>query len=347
MTANVDFKYINPELYRHHGEKEARDRLKKLPGFNKAIDMMSDGMVGKAELQAEIASMIRVGPGVYPVLHDLWNDTLGQFGLSGVPLHIAFQYPQPWAIRGGDDSPVLVVDGRWLDVLQEKEMAALLAMQAGAIRLGNASYFAYADLLRWISDFSGIAGAPAAVISWGMENWRRYAMFSCDRAAALSMGDPEGVVALLERIAGAGGRSWGSVSQPDAIRLQGIEALSLDKDWSNSRWRRFAMAMNRQNSVALVRRLDLQDWFAGGDPARILSGEMTEPAAPGEAGKDGRTADPGLAYWGEFANSQADADDCCKDSFGPVSELMGMAEKGINSFWKAGEAFLKSFQEKS
>lgn len=344
MTSTVEFKYINPELYRHPGEVEARDRLLKLPGFSKALDLSKDGASGKAERQAEIASMARVGPGVYPVLDDMWSQIQGTFGINGVALHIAFEYPQPWSIRGGADNPSIVVDSRWLEVLQEREMAALLAMQAGGIRLGNANYFAYADFLRWLSDFSGIAGAPAAMVAWGMENWRRYALFSCDRAAALSMGDPEAVTALLERVAGAGSRSWGGISEPDNLRLQGIEAMSLNKDWSNSRWRRFAAAMNRQNNVALIRRLDLLDWFGGGDPARILAGEMTEPSAV-DSGSGQDKTDPGLAYWGEFANADTEEDECAAAA-SPIAELMGMAEKGINSFWKAGESFLQSFQNK-
>ena len=348
MTSTVEFKYINPELYRHPGEREARNRLEKIPGFAKALEMMSEGAGAKAERQAEIASMVRVGPGVYPVLNDFWNDTQKLFGLQGIPLHIAFESPQPWTIRGGNDHPCLIIDGKWLDVLLEREMAALLAMQAGSIRLGNATYLAAADVLRWLSDFSGIAGAPAAMLSWGIENWRRQALFSADRAAALAQGDPEAVASLLTRLAGAGSLAWGGVSEPDRLRLQGIEALSLDKDWSNSRWRRFAMAMNRQNSVALIRRLDLLEWFADGDPAKILSGAKTDPDSPkpaSDAGAKAGDADPGLAYWGEFAHNQGGGEGCDNQRC-PMTELMGMAEKGWNTFWKAGESFMKSLQDR-
>lgn len=349
MSTTIEFKYINPELYRHPGEREARERLQKLPGFAKALEMTAEGAGGRAERQAEISSMTRVGPGVYPVLHDLWLDILNRFGLNAVPLHIAFDFPQPWTIHGGDEDPRIILDQKWLDVLPEPEMSALLAQMAGSIRLGNASFIAYADFLRWLSDFSGIASAPAAVVSWGMENWRQYALFSADRAAALSMGDPEAVAALLERLAGAGSRSWGGISQPDNLRLQGIEALSLGRDWSKSRWRRFALAMNRQNNVSLTRRLDILDWFSAGDPARILSGEQTEPSAasqPSDPGIIGDSAtDPGLAFWGEFANSGAEDDECGKKSTS-VGDLVELAEKGVNSFWKAGEAFLRTFQNK-
>ena len=346
MTTNIEFKYINPELYRHPGETEARKRLEKIPGFNKALDMLSDGAAVKAERQTEIASMVRVGPGVYPVLNTLWNDLQSLFGLSGVPLHIAYGLPQAWALRGGNDHPTVVIDSKSLDALPEREMTALLSMQAGLIRLGNATYLAAADFMRWFMDFYGIAGAPAALPSWGIENWRRYAMFSADRAAALSAGDPEAMAALLARISGAGNSSWGGVSEPDALRIQGIEALSHERDWSNNRLRRFALAMNRQNNVGLIRRLDLLDWFSSGVPARILTGEMTAPeSAVSDAGAEadaGVSVDPGLAYWGEFAS----CDDDCKESGGPVADLREMAERGLNSFWKAGEAFWKTFQDK-
>ena len=341
MTAKVDFKYLNAELYRHPGERGARDRLEKVPGFGKAMDMLTDNSGIKAERQAEVASMARVGPGVYPVLNDLWNDIQSLFGLNGIPLHIACDSPASCSLRGGNDHPSLVLDARLLDTLAENEMSALLAIQAGTVRLGNATLMAASDFMRWFMDFYGIAGAPAVLPAWGLENWRRYASFSADRAAALALGNPEGVVALLARMAGAGEKAWGGIVKPDDLRVQGLEALSHQSDWSSSRVRRFALAMNRQNNVALIRRLDLLDWFAGGAPARILAGEMTEPEGAkrdfGAEAAGEKAADPSLAYWGEFAgdaDSEADGGGTC-----PMAELKGMAEKGLNSFIKAGEAF--------
>lgn len=354
MAESIDFKYISPELYRHSGEKEAVRNLEKIPGFRKAIDMMAETIGGQAERQAEIASMARVGAGVYPALHSLWSGVQDNFGLQNIPLHLTSDSDQCCAIRGGNDHPAVVMFAGLLDLLPEREMAALLAMQAGAVRLGNATYLAAADFLRRLSDFSGIAGAPAAVLAWGMENWRRYAAFSSDRAAALSAGNPDAAVALLERMSGAGSKAWGGVAEPDALRVQGVEALSLNKDWSNSRWRRFNLAMNRQNHVGLIRRADLLDWFSSGAPGKILAGEIKEPCpdeakaadADGAASASHGFADPGLAYWGEFASSQPPPADNCKKTFCPVSTVMGMAEKGLSSFWRAGEAFIGAFQDK-
>lgn len=351
--ADVEFKYLNAELYRHPGERAARARLEKFPGFKKAVDALIDYSGIEAERQAEIASMIRVGPGVYPVLADLWNGLQQQFGLNGIPLHIAWDLPQPIILRGGNDHPSVVLDSRMLESLPEREMSALLAMQVGSIRLGNADLVAACDFSRWFMDFYGIAGAPAALPAWGLENWRRYALFSADRAASLAHGDPEAVIALLARFAGAGEKAWGGIAQPDDLRLQGIEALSLQGDWSNSRLRRFALAMNRQNNVSLIRRIDLLDWFGTGAPARILTGEMTEPegsridpaAATADAAED---KDPALAYWGEFAGQPQDEGGPMQDMLGSaVNELRDKAEKGLGSFFKAGEAFWNVLKEES
>ena len=361
MNAATEFKHINPELYRHPEEREARDRLKKIPGFARALEIMLHGPICKAERQAEVASMARVGTGVYPVLAGMWNGILERFGVKPAPLFIAFEAAYPWSIQGGKENPSLILDGKYLDILNAKEMEALLAGQAGSIRLGNADYLAAADFVRQLTDFSGIAGAPAAVLAWGLENWRRRATFSADRAAALAMGDPGGVTALLDRISGAGNGTWGGIADPGSLRLQGIEALSLDRDWANDRWLRFAMAMNRRNQSGLIRRLDLLDWFAGGDPARILAGQIQDIPDVKAAGdsedeslpRTGEDSDPGLAFWGEFAGGQTGSRAAGECPFPknpntrcPMAEVMGMAEKGWNGFWKAGEAFLRTFQDK-
>lgn len=341
MSAKIDFKYINAELYRHPGERAARDKLEKVPGFKKILDMVTDNFRTKAERQAEVASMIRVGPGVYPVLADKWSDILSLFGLPAVPLHICFNAPQPVTLHGGNDHPVVLLDSRLLESLSEREMETLLCMQAGSIRLGNATLIGAADMLRWFMDFYGIAGAPAVIPAWAMENWRRYSLFSADRAAAMAQGDAEGVIALLQRIAGAGEKAWGGVPRPDDLRIQGLEAVSVQADWSTNKMQRFALALNRSNSVSLIRRVDLLDWFGSGTPARILAGDITDPAAAANAGIG--SDDPSLAYWGEFAGPSQEGE---KEKGGLVSEipqafndLKDMAEKGVNTFFKAGEAF--------
>ena len=352
--ADIEFKYLNAELYRHPGERVARARLEKIPGFKKALAALGDNYGNSAERQAEIASMARVGPGVYPVLADMWNDIQRQFGLNGIPLHIGWDMPRPCALNGGNENPAVILDSRMLDMLPEREMGALLAMQAGSVRLGNATFLAACDFSRWFLDFYGIAGAPAALPAWGLENWRRAAMFSADRAAALCEGDPEATAALLGRFAGAGEKGWGGIARPDDLRTQGIEALSLQGDWSNSRMRRFALAMNRQNNVALIRRADLLDWFSTGAPARILSGEMTEPegvkADPSCASSAcGAEKDPSLAYWGEFAGegSSDSGGGMGQDIGAALGDLRTMAEKGVNSFFKAGEAFWTTLMEEN
>lgn len=353
MSETIEFKRINPELYRHPEEIAARKRLEMAPGFAKALEMLAGGSGGKAERQAETASMLRVGPGVYPALNDLWNGVVNLFGLKAIPIFIARGLPQMCSIRGGNDDPALILASDCLTDLTEAEMEALLCSQAGSVRLGNATYLGAADFLRRLSDFSGLAGAPAAMVSWGLENWRRWAMYSADRAAALALGDPEATMSLLAKLSGSGIAAWGGVSQPDAVRLQGIEALSLDKDWSNSRWRRFALAMNRQNHAGLVRRLDLADWFESGRPARILAGESAEAEAakpePG-VGDPGTSspADPSVAFWGEFASGKASGEDgqaSCLFGRCPMMTAVGVAEKGWDTFWKAGESLWKSIQK--
>lgn len=355
--ADVEFKYRNAELYRHPGEKAARARLEKIPGFAKAVDALIGNAGNDAGRQAGAAGAVRVGAGVYPVLAEMWEDMCGQFGLGAIPLSVDWDAPSPCALRGGNDHPEVVLASRMLTLLPEREMAALLAMQAGSIRLGNATLITACDFSRWFLDFYGIAGAPAALPAWGLENWRRYALFSADRAAALLAGDPESVAALLARFAGAAENAWGGVTRPDDLRLQGISALSLQGDNANSRFARFALAMNRRNTLSLVRRMDVLDWFAGGAPARILSGEMTEPeAAAGRANGDSGDSDrdPSVAYWGEFACGGgidgidgAGEEGMAASAFSALGDIRDRAEKGVSSFFKAGEAFWNTLKEES
>jgi hypothetical protein len=348
MSSAIEFRHVNPELYRHPLERVAKARIEMIPGYYKALDLITENVGFKMERQAEIASMAKVGSGVYGKLFDAWNNVQAAFGLADIPLHISFDSPVSWCIRGNNEHPVVIIDGKWLDILPEREMKALLAHQAGSVRLGNATYLAAADFFRTLASYSGIVGAPASVMTWGIESWRKYALYSADRAAALSVGDPDAMLALLARVSGGNIGAWGGISDPEQLRIQGIEATSLQQDRATTRLQRFAMVMSRQNHAGLIRRVDLSDWFAGGNPARILEGALTEPETPNaktESDASAQTDDPGLAFWGEFASASPDEGASC-NSRCPMMDVFGMAEKGMSTFWKAGQNFLKTFQDK-
>lgn len=339
-SGKPELKDIDPALYRHPGESGALGSLEKAPGFAKLLDLMSDHGGGKAERMVEMASMVRVGPGIYPRLDELWGATLAAFGIGGIPLHVAYREQRTWTLKGGGAGPRAIIAADLLDELPQAEMSALLAMLAGSVRLGNVTNLAAAEFLRWVQDFSGIAGAPALVLSWALENWRRYAAMSADRAAALHCG-VESVQNLLGRISGAGSRSWGGVPDSVRLRVQGVEASSRDKDWDNRRWSRFAVAMNRNNLAGLIRSLDLAEWAASGAIDKIKSGQATTPEdlAPDGTG----SADPGLAFWGEFAPGIAETDEPGWRE--KATDIREAAEKGIQTFFKAGEAFLRTLGE--
>lgn len=331
---------INPDLYRHPGEAGALGRLEKAPGFAKLLDLMSDHGGGQAERLVELASMAKVGPGVYPALDKLWRATLADFGIGDVPLHVTGRDSRGMVLKGGHAGPRVIVSVDLLDELSKEQMAALLAMAAGSVRLGNVVNLTAAEFLRWVQDFYGVFGAPAYMLSWALENWRRYAAMSSDRAAALYCGE-EAVRSLLALWAGAGSSAWGGINDEDRLRLQGVEAASRDQDWESNRWRRFMTAMNRKNSAALVRRLDLADWYASGAPEKILAGEARTPE---DLDMDGvRTDSPGILFWGAYASGTPEAEEPgWRETAESVKEL---AEKGVGGFLKAGEAFFRALRD--
>ncbi len=355
----IDCATLDPELYRHPGERAARARLEKIPGFGKFIDRITTNFNASAQRQAELGSMARAGAGVYPLLHALWTRVQERFGLRDIPLHLAHDAAargEPSvALRGSNDHPVVLLDAAFAASLPEREMEAVLFAQAASVRLGNATLLAAADMMRWFLDVYGVAGAPAVLPAWGIENWRRCALFSADRAAALAAGGPEAVLLHLARISGAGEGAWGGVPDPEELRAQGLEAVARADGGAagaGSRlMRRLVLSLSRGNSVALVRRVDLQDWFASGIPARILSGEITSPAQT----EWDAASNPSAAYWGEFAccgdgeEEEAGktglagiAADAATQAFG---ELRDSAEKGLGTLFRAGEAFWNTLTE--
>ena len=339
-SRHLELKDIDPALYRHPGERGALGILEKAPGFSAFLKLMSDHGGSRAERMVEVASLVRVGPGVYPRLDELWTGTSAAFGVGAIPLHISGRERHSWTVRGGNSGPRAIISADLLDELPHSEMAVLLAMLAGSVRLGNVPNLSAVEFLRRVQDYSGLVGAPALVLSWSFENWRRYAVMSADRAASLHCG-VESVQQFLARISGAGRRSWGGVPDYGRLRIQGVEASSRDKDWDNRSWSRFTAAMNRQNHAGLLRGLDLSEWAATGALDRIKSGGQTMPEDA--AADEDPPADPGLAFWGEFAPGLADVEE--QGWRDKASDLREAAEKGVQSFIRAGEAFFRNLAD--
>ncbi len=58
------------------------------------------------------------------------------------------------------------------------------------------------------------------------------------------------------------------------------------------------------------------------------------------------TDSPGVAYWGEFASGGVDEDEGDSSIWREAADdLRDKAEKSINSFLKAGEAFFKTLRD--
>lgn len=148
MPDALKMRDIDPESYRHPGEREARRRIHAMPGLAGFLDLAAGCADGAAGRQAEIASMARISEGVYPRLDELWKGMEDDFGLRGVAVHIAFASPEPWTMGGDGKKPLVTLSSRLLDELLAGDMRTLLAMIAGAIRLGNAGFHATSDFLR-------------------------------------------------------------------------------------------------------------------------------------------------------------------------------------------------------
>ncbi|MDR3210598.1 MAG: hypothetical protein LBU79_01630 [Planctomycetota bacterium] len=331
---------LDPGLWRHPGEDQALGSLKKAPGFDRLLSLMSAHGSGKAERMVETASFLKAGKGIYPRLAQRWDECLAAFGVGEIPLHLVHRQEKGWQIRYDAQGARVILAADLLDSLPETEMTALLAGLAGGLKLGSAVNLAAVDFLRWFRDFSGLAGAPAAMLAWALENWRCYALMSLDRAAALATGEAD-VRHLLVRLAGGGHAAWGGITDPDAPRRQGLAAEAYRDDWNNSHWRRFTAALNRENTGTLLRLADLANWFASGAPAKIAAG------TPLEAADQPSPREPGPAFWGEFAPPPPEADGGERaDWLALAGEWGKMAEKGLSAFFRAGESFLQDWRKK-
>ncbi len=113
-----------------------------------------------------------------------------------------------------------------------------------------------------------LAGLPVIAIRSALLEWARATELSCDRAAALAVGDPRLVCRVLMTIAAG--------AEADSLDLDAFLAQAAEyEDWDSllDRGRRFFVEVGVTHSFPVRRASELMRWVQSGEWERIVSGD--------------------------------------------------------------------------
>ncbi len=262
---------ISPKAYEHPADRAATAALRSIPLMDQLIKRLCDFGHERRLRQVLLGNAVRIGD---DQLVDLWasyRHCADVLDLEFTPDLYVTQTPLVNAMTVGARNPMVIVYSSLVGSYESTETQAVLAHELGHVL---SEHYTYTTALIIISQViqgaiprSLLAGLPLRALYLALLEWSRMAELSCDRAAALVLGDPLPVCHMLMRM--AGGALPGM--NLDAFIRQATEYE--EEDDLYARHARFWEELGRTHPFAVRRVRQLVAWVSEGDFDRIRSGQ--------------------------------------------------------------------------
>lgn len=261
---------IAPEAWEHPADRAALRALRAVPGFDEILRRVV-GLLGERGVRLLFqADAVRVGPTQFSRVDALYDEVLATLDCSArMPLFVS-QSPVVNAGAYGLEQPFIVLNSGAIALLDDAELAFVIAHEVGHVLSGHALYHTMLRLLLWV----GRSAAPVAIgmvrlpLQIALLEWYRNSELSCDRAGLLGMQQPQVALRALLKLAGGGKQHALDV---DAFLAQGREYDEVGS--IVDRVFKLLNTLGRTHPFWARRAVELQRWSEHGEYPAILSGQ--------------------------------------------------------------------------
>lgn len=271
------------------------EQLQSAPLLSAATKAFMNLGMERLEHGLSMAEKIRLGPNQLPRLYKLLPPICAKLGVPEPNFYLEMD-PAPNAFAFGDTITSVTVTSGLLDMLEEDELAAIVAHEVGHIACRHMLYRTMTMLL--MRGGSGVFGSALSLVSkplaYALFYWFRRSEFSADRAAAFAMGGAQPVVDTMIRLSGGGKSLTAEVDVGEYVRqVEEYERFASDT------WERLllnANTMTRSHPLNAVRAREVIRWCEGDEFRRLLAAGSVAALAggPGTCGTCGK---PAAAEW--------------------------------------------------
>jgi Zn-dependent protease with chaperone function len=279
---------ISPKAYEHPADRAATAALNSIPMLDTVVRKLIEFGYERALRQQFLAASVRLGEDQLPGTWADWNAVCARLDLpERYDLYLT-QYPVTNAAAIGSGKPMVVVNSRTVELLDELEVRTVLGHEAGHIL---SDHVLYRTALMILVSLSGaarlpfLAGLPLLGVKLALLEWFRAAELSCDRAATLVTRDP--LVTCRTMLVLAGGMSSRKLNL-DAFVRQASEYEEWDSGWD--RINRLPNELSLTHSYPVRRVKEVMAWVRSGEYDRVLGGEFPTRDQTADARKEASDA---------------------------------------------------------
>lgn len=272
------WQYLDPDAYIHPLDRQALAALRKIPGIDSILKKLLEVTHESYSRVFFTANAVRVTEKQCPDLDAKLDVVCNTLGIDKPELYISVTGPQGGlgfnAFTGGVEKPFIVIYSSLLERLDDSEVLAVLAHEAGHIHSKHLLYKVAADLLFILTDvvlrmspFPGVADLFSMPAKLALLTWRHKAELSCDRASLLVTQNERVVISTMMKL--AGGTLASRLDQDEFI----AQARQFDKNFAENYldkfWTTF-IAGSMSHPFPVWRVSEILDWAEKDDGYRRL-----------------------------------------------------------------------------
>ncbi len=278
-------KDISSKAYEHPADRAATAALQSIPMLDQVVRKLIEFGYERALRQIFLAGSLRLGSEQMGQVYASHRAACARLDLPEVPDLYLTQYPITNAAAIGAERPIVLLNSRTIDLLDEDELRTVLAHEAGHILSEHVLYRTALMILMAIGTrgLPMMAGLPLLAVKLALLEWFRASELSCDRAATLVNRDP--LVTSRTLMVMAGG-----VKSKHLNLETFLKQANEYEEWEPGfdKLSRVRTELGQTHAFPVRRVSELMKWVRTGDYDRVMNGEYArrgDPVSPrAEAG---------------------------------------------------------------
>lgn len=284
---------LDPAAYEHPLDRTALKTLKQVPGVHTFLKFVIRELPERYMHLHNIQNYVKVGPNQLPKYQAMLDRVVGILGLDYTPDLFIRQHPVPNAYTYGVERAYIVIHSSLLELMNDEEVAGVIAHEASHIHMDHVLYRYAADILATVGfrllDFLPMGRAMVMPILMAFQHWHRCAELSADRAALLVTRDYRTGVGTCMKLAGGGG-AISRMMNADEFLKQGEEAYSKQQENLVNTVMVAMQNAGATHPLAVWRAGAMKEWVMRGDYLDLIAGHYARrkrAAAPAAVNLDG------------------------------------------------------------
>ena len=224
---------MTPQEFTHPDDAAALKALEAIPILPAVVKKVMDVGIEQMTYGTNMASKILLSPSQLPKIYNILPPICNRLGIREPAFYLQMD-PMPNAYAFGDTYTAITVTSGIVEMLTEKELAAVVAHECGHILCRHMLYHTLAAVIANEAMRSEILGVLSAPIKYALLYWNRKSELSCDRVSTFCCGT-EATIRVMSRLAG------GPKSITDGINLEDLaeqadkyDAICKDGVWNKA-----------------------------------------------------------------------------------------------------------------